>query len=144
MIEKTFGKRRLMVFGTFDVFHKGHEDFFRQAKMLGDYLIVVVARDETVNQVKKQLPTNSEEKRVEVIRDSGLVEDVILGNIDDKYLIIKEHRPDIICLGYDQEFFIEHLDTRLEEFGLRKTKIIKLESFKPEIYKSSKLRKFLR
>jgi len=42
-------------------------------------------------------------------------------------------------LGYDQEFFIENLGKKLQEFGLEKTKIIRLASFKPEQYKSSLL-----
>ena len=47
-------RKKVMVFGTFDIFHKGHENFLKQAKKLGDCLTVVVARDETV--LKFKLP----------------------------------------------------------------------------------------
>ena len=46
---------KVMVFGTFDYLHEGHKDFFRQAKQYGDELVVVVARDETVKQIKGKL-----------------------------------------------------------------------------------------
>lgn len=131
----------VMVFGTFDIFHPGHRSFLRQAKKCGNYLIVVVARDKTVEQVKKHTTINNEKKRKETIRESGLVDEVILGSLKDKYAVIKKHKPNVICLGYDQKFFIDKLEEKIAEFGLKKTKIFKLKPFKPEMYKSSKLRK---
>ncbi|MFA6383592.1 MAG: adenylyltransferase/cytidyltransferase family protein [Parcubacteria group bacterium] len=133
-------KSRVMVFGTFDIFHPGHRSFLRQAKKLGDYLIVVVARDKTVEITKKQKPINKEAIRVKIIKNSQLADKVILGGIGDKYAVIKKHRPDIICLGYDQKYFIDGLREELERSGLKKTKIIKLKSYRPEIYKTSKLK----
>ena len=47
--------------------------------------------------------------------------------------------PDIICLGYDQKTFIDNLESKLVDFGLA-TKIVRLKSFHPEKYKSSKLK----
>jgi len=76
-----------------------------------------------------------------MIQESALADEVILGSLGDKYAIIKKRKPNVICLGYDQEFFIENLKSKLKEFGLIKTEIIRLKSYKPEIYKSSKLRK---
>lgn len=128
---------KAMVFGTFDIFHPGHRDFFRQAKKRGNYLVVIIARDATVEQVKKQRPMNSEQKRLEEIQESGLADEVVLGNLTDWYAVIAEHRPDVICLGYDQEFFVDKLQEKLESFALEKTKIIRLNPFEPEKYKSS-------
>lgn len=128
-----------MVFGTFDIFHKGHKNFLKQAKERGDYLVVVVARDKTIKITKKQDARNKEMKRVKILKNSKLADRVVLGNLGDKYRVIKKHKPDIICLGYDQEFFVRGLKKKLKSFGL-KTEIIRLKSYKPEIYKSSKLR----
>jgi len=130
-----------MVFGTFDIFHPGHRSFLNQAKKYGNYLIVVVARDKTVKVFKKQDTKNKEKVRTKMIQESALADEVILGSLGDKYAIIKKRKPNVICLGYDQEFFIENLKSKLKEFGLIKTEIIRLKSYKPEIYKSSKLRK---
>jgi len=130
-----------MVFGTFDIFHKGHISFLKQARKQGDYLAVVIARDETVKKVKGKYPQNNEEKRLEKVRSSFLADEVVLGSLEDKYLVIKKYQPDVICLGYDQKFFIDDLRLELDKTGLIKTEIIKLRSYHPEIYKSSKLRK---
>lgn len=46
--------KKVMVFGTFDIFHKGHEFYFSKAKEYGEELIVIVARDETVLKIKKK------------------------------------------------------------------------------------------
>ncbi len=131
---------KIMAFGTFDIFHEGHENFLRQAREYGDYLIVVIARDETVEKVKSRLPQNDENSRLEIIKKSDLADEVILGSLADKYEVIKKYRPEMICLGYDQEIFTENLREKLKEFDLSKTKIVRLKAYYPEKYKSSKLR----
>ena len=133
--------KKVMVFGTFDIFHKGHKDFFRQARKFGEYLIVVIARDETVRKIKGKLPQNNEIIRQRAVIKSSLADEVILGNLEDKYLVIEKYRPKIICLGYDQTAFIDNLQEKLKEFNLEKTRIIKLKPYYSEKYKSSKLRK---
>lgn len=131
---------KVMVFGTFDLFHPGHKNFLRQAKKYGGYLIVVVARDKTVEDIKNQRPRNQETKRVKILKNSKLADKVVLGCLHDKYAVIKMYKPDIICLGYDQKFFVDKLTDKINEYKL-KIKIIRLKAHKPEIYKSSKLRK---
>lgn len=133
--------KKIMLFGTFDVFHEGHKDFFRQAREYGDYLIVVVARDKNVLKLKGRLPNNNEIARQKEISDSKFADIVVLGDLDNKYKVIQKFKPDIICVGYDQKYSREELKEKLAEFGLNKTQIIRLKSFYPEIYKSSKLRK---
>lgn len=137
-------KKVVMIFGTFDIFHKGHVDFLRQAKGLGDYLIVVVARDKTIKKVKGDYPLNNENSRLTAISKSRLADKVTLGNLRDKYQIIKKYKPDVIALGYDQNFFIDKLKAKLIEFNLSKTRIIRMKAYHPEIYKSSKLKDKMR
>lgn len=129
-----------MVFGTFDIFHKGHKYFFRQTKEFGDYLIVIVARDETVNKVKGEYPLNNENERLEKLKECELVNEVVLGNLGDKYEVIKEIKPDVICLGYDQNIFVDGLKDKLEFFGMESTEVERMKAYYPEKYKSSKLK----
>lgn len=131
--------RTILVFGTFDIFHKGHESFLRQAREYGGVLIVVVARDKTVWKVKGRLPKNTELVRLEKIKKSGLADKVILGNLRNKYAVIEKIKPDVICLGYDQMAFVDNLAGFLFEKGMKNVKIKRLESYKPDIFKSSKL-----
>lgn len=131
--------KEVMVFGTFDIFHKGHINFLKQARRKGDFLMVVIARDETVAKIKKQGTRNKEQKRKRILENSQLADKVILGNLGDKYSVIKKYQPDMICLGYDQKVFIDKLKDKLKQFGLKKTKIKKLKPFHPEKYKSSLL-----
>lgn len=119
--------------------HPGHRSFLKQAKKYGEYLIVIVARDKTVEKVKKKT-VNHEGKRLKNMKNSKLADKVILGSLTDKYAAIKKYRPDTICLGYDQKYFIYGLKAELEKANLAKTKIIRLKPYKSEIYKTSKLK----
>lgn len=126
----------VMAFGTFDVFHAGHEDFLNQAKQLGDLLIVVVARDITVKNVKGDYPEQHERLRAKVIKEMGIADKVLLGYTDDKYKVIKKYKPDIIALGYDQFVFTYKLHKILIDEKMD-TEIIRLNPYKPQVYKSS-------
>ena len=55
--------KRVVATGTFDGIHKGHEFFLSEAKKLGDWLGVVIARDATVKQVKGRTPIRNQKQR---------------------------------------------------------------------------------
>ena len=129
-----------MVFGTFDILHKGHEYLLREAGKYGDYLTVVLARDKTVLKVKKRKPVYSEKKRLENLKKLKIANKIILGSLKDKYSHIIKENPNVICLGYDQKAFTKNLKENLAKRNLF-PKRIRLKSFHPEKYKSSVLRK---
>ena len=132
-------QKKVLVFGTFDGLHEGHKDFFRQAKEFGDYLVVVVGRDSTVSKVKKRLPKFNEDERLVAVQKAPHVDYARLGNEGvSPYEVLKEVNPDVICLGYDQTFFVDKLAEKIKEFSLN-IEIKRMVAFKPEIYKSSKL-----
>ncbi|MBR9675495.1 FAD synthase [Candidatus Woesearchaeota archaeon] len=135
---------RVLVFGTFDLLHKGHTYFLEEAKRLGDELVVVVARDKTVQEIKHKKPEDDEEKRKENLELQSVVDKVVLGSTsDDKYEVIEEVKPNVIVLGYDQKNYTEKLSEELLKRGLS-AKIIRLsKSYKPEKYKTSKIREQL-
>ena len=58
---------KVLAFGTFDIFHPGHEFYLKSAAKHGS-LHVVVARDSTVESVKGRKPKNNEDARLAVIR----------------------------------------------------------------------------
>ena len=99
-----------MAFGTFDLLHPGHINFLQQAKKHGN-LVVVIARDRTVKQVKGKLPKYNEKQRRRAVKSSDIADKVVLGSLTDKYAAIKKYRPDLIALGYDQKHFVNELES---------------------------------
>ena len=130
--------KKVIVFGTFDGLHEGHLNFFEQAREYGDYLLVVIGRDSTVVNVKKRLPKHNEKERLSSVLRCGLVDEARLGNEGTSpYKVIEETKPDIICLGYDQIYFTDKLESALKNMGLENIEIKRLKAYKPEIYHSS-------
>jgi len=131
--------KKVLVTGTFDRLHPGHINFLNQARKLGDYLVVIVARDKTVVKIKGKSPRFDEKKRAESIRQAKIANRVLLGKIRDKYKIIEEVKPDIMALGYDQKAFTQNLKKELSKRGLS-VAIRRLKPHRPHIYKSSLMR----
>jgi FAD synthetase len=131
---------RVMVFGVFDLLHPGHEAFLRQAKKLGKFLIVSVARDKNVKKVKKFLPVFDEKERMRHIKDLKIANKVILAGDKDPWPHIVKERPDIIALGYDQKDYVGDLKNELKKRKLN-IKVMRLKAFRPEVFKSSIMRK---
>ncbi|MBI3032554.1 adenylyltransferase/cytidyltransferase family protein [Candidatus Woesearchaeota archaeon] len=128
---------RVMAFGTFDLFHQGHRYYLQQAKSYGDELMVVIARDDTVKKIKGFLPKQSEQERKKAVEASEIPTKVVLGNKEDLLTVIGEYKPDVICLGYDQQ------SNNVEEYIMQNNLPIlikRIPSFKPDEYKSSKFR----
>ena len=125
--------KKIIVFGSFDPLHKGHRDFFCQAKNLGDYLIVVVARDEQISRIKNHESRIKEDERLETVQAEKNVDQAMLGDIGENYTVLKKIMPDIIAIGYDQKIPKDLKDK------VSKLKTVRLKPFHPEKYKSSKI-----
>jgi len=132
--------KKTMAFGSFDILHDGHKHYLKEAKSFGDYLIVVVARDSNIMRFKGKKPVNNEQQRLKNIKKLKFVDKAVLGNKQDILKVLEKYKPDIICLGYDQKTIDENkLKGELEKRSL-KAKIVRCRPFKPEVYKSSKIR----
>lgn len=134
----SFVMKKVIAFGSFDVLHEGHKHYLEEAKSYGDYLIVVIARDGNILKFKGKKPRNDEAHRLGEIGKLDFVDETVLGNKEDIFKVLEEHKPDIICLGYDQKMDEGKLREELEKRNL-KAEIVRAKPFKPEIYKSSKL-----
>jgi FAD synthetase len=127
--------KKVMAFGTFDLLHPGHLHYLQEAKKYGDFLIVVVARDSTVLQVKQKLPKNNEEQRCKNLERLNIADKIVLGDKKDKLKIITDEKPDVLAFGYDQKMPVDDLKSKLDSNIVLKT----VTALKPEIYKSSLL-----
>jgi len=132
----------VMTGGVFDILHIGHLATLRAAKELGDVLVVVVARDSTVERLKKRRPLNPETHRLELVSALRPVDAAILGGLGDPYETVELVGPDIIALGYDQKHDEDEIRAELEKRGLN-VDVIRLDVEVPEVKSSKILMKLL-
>jgi len=118
---------KVMATGTFDILHLGHIYFLKEAKKLGDTLAVVVATDSTVRKLKHE-PVNPEKIRLELIKELRVVDEAYLGHKEDMYKIVKEIKPDIIALGYDQVHDEKSVEKELKKRNIN-AKVVRLTEF---------------
>lgn len=130
--------KRVMVFGTFDILHPGHIYFLRQARKLGDFLIVVLAREGNVKKIKGHKPFHSEQDRKKLLESIKFVNKVVLGSKKISLQPILKYQPDVISLGYDQKVYTEGLKQKLARRGF-KVRIVRMKPYKVKIYQSRKL-----
>ena len=129
-----------MVFGVFDRLHPGHVSFLEQAAAHGKELVVVVARDASVLELKQRMPHHSEHDRMRAVRNVLGVNRVVFGDeTRGSYAVIQNHKPDMICLGYDQYGLAQDLIKRMEEGQLDSIPLVSLVAHQPEVFHTSLL-----
>jgi FAD synthetase len=134
--------RSVMVFGTFDILHMGHIHLFQQARLVGDHLIVVVARSVNVENVKGRYPINTDDDRRDLLLHIDLVDEAVLGGEIDVYEIVGRYKPDTILLGYDQTAFVDRLEEKLQELSPA-TMIRRATPFAKNRHKSQKIKDYI-
>jgi len=98
---KSEGEKIVFTNGCFDLLHIGHIRYLKEAKKLGDILIVGLNSDASVRRLKPQRPINEESQRAEVLASLAVVDFVTLFSEDTPYELIKSIRPDVIVKGGD-------------------------------------------
>jgi len=94
--------RKIITFGTFDVFHVGHINILERARTMGDYLIVGVSSDALNFSKKNRYPIYSEVDRVKIISAMRFVDEVFIEeSLDLKLDYIKKYNADILVMGDD-------------------------------------------
>ncbi len=129
--------KKVMCFGAFDGLHPGHLDFFKQAKKLGDFLVVSVGTDKNVARIKGRPPLFSQDERVELIGQVKIVDEAVLGSEDDYWGHIKSLAPDVICLGYDQWASEAEVKSELAKIGMAGVRVVRLKPHKIDRAKST-------
>jgi len=119
---------KVMATGAFDILHMGHIYFLKEAKKLGDKLVVVVACDSTIRKLKHE-PVTSEKMRLQLIKELKIVDEAYLGQKDDIYKIVEDIKPDIIALGYDQIHDEKIILQNLKNRNI-KSKIVRISKYK--------------
>ncbi|MEM1581443.1 MAG: adenylyltransferase/cytidyltransferase family protein [Candidatus Bathyarchaeia archaeon] len=139
-MERGVGAKKIKVVlaeGTFDLLHYGHVYYLTGAKRAGgenSRLIVIVARDKTVEKLKGRKPVIPEDQRRAIVEALKVVDEAILGFEEmDMVRVIEKIKPDIIALGYDKEEIEKNLKKYIEEkkLGIEVIRIGRFEGKEP-------------
>jgi FAD synthetase len=126
--------------GVFDLLHLGHLRFLEESKKKGgpgSKLVVVIARDKTVFRRKGKRPVVPEDQRRELVAALRVVDRAILGREEIDLLgILKEVKPDIVCVGYDQNE-IRAAVARLVRRERLPVRVVRIRRFGPIGFNSS-------
>jgi FAD synthetase len=144
MASKRGKKKVVLASGVFDLLHLGHIKFLEEAKKAGSKdaeLIVIIARDSTVEENKGRKPIMSENQRRALVESLKVVDEAVLGfekfDLGD---VIERIKPDIIALGYDQADIEKGVKEYVDKHKLN-IKVIRVGKFEEdELDSSSKIR----
>ncbi|MBN2279566.1 MAG: glycerol-3-phosphate cytidylyltransferase [Candidatus Marinimicrobia bacterium] len=125
--------KKVITYGTFDLFHYGHLRILKRARELGDYLIVAVSTDE-FNAVKGKKCTYPYEHRAAIVEAIKYVDEVIPEHrweqkIDD----IQAHGINVFVMGSDWEGKFNELEEYCDVVYLPRTQDISTTQIKHEI-----------
>jgi FAD synthetase len=143
--EQTVKKRTVVLAsGVFDLLHLGHVRYLEEAKKAGGEnaeLIVIVARDSTVERRKGYKPVMSENQRRALVEALKVVDEAILGYEEfDLGKVIEKIKPDVIAIGHDQNSMEKAVKDYIREKGLN-IKVVRISKFsEDELDSSSKIK----
>lgn len=94
--------KRVITFGTFDVFHVGHVNILERCATLGDTLIVGVSSDALNFSKKQRYPIYSEQDRMKIIQSLSFVDEVFVEHsLEKKREYIEFYKADVLAMGDD-------------------------------------------
>ena len=129
------GKKIVLAGGVFDIIHPGHIHTLNAAKALGGILVVAIATDKTAKKMKKRSPLHNQELRRELVSCLSMVDKAIVGHEDDIFQTVKEVKPNIIVLGYDQVHQEKFISDGCKRINLN-VEIVRLETPVPHLSSS--------
>jgi len=95
-------KKIVFTNGVFDIIHRGHIEYLREAKKLGDILLIGLNSDSSVKTIKgNKRPINNENDRAAVLDNLKPVDYVVIFNEENPYNLIRQILPDFLVKGGD-------------------------------------------
>ena len=134
-LKKSSTKKIVLAGGVFDIIHPGHIHTLNAAKALGSILVVAIATDKTAEKMKKRPPLHNQELRRELVSCLSMVDKAIVGHEDDIFQTVKEVKPNIIVLGYDQIHQEKFISDGCKRINLN-VEIVRLQSPVPHLSSS--------
>lgn len=125
--------KKVITYGTFDLFHVGHVNILRRARELGDYLIVALSSDE-FNAIKNKKAYHSYEDRKQILEAIRYVDEVIPEfTWEQKIKDVQEHNVDVFVMGDDWEGKFDFLKEYCEVVYLPRTEGISTTKIKQDL-----------
>ncbi len=125
--------KKIITYGTFDLFHFGHLEILRRAKELGDYLIVAISTD-SFNDLKGKKCVYPFEHRRDIVRSIKYVDKVISEeNWEQKRIDIQTNQVDIFVMGDDWNGKFDTLDDICNVVYLKRTAGISTSELKSNL-----------
>ncbi len=119
--------RKVLVGGVFSLLHPGHIFFLKAARRLGTSLVVVVAHDRTAGRKSGRLSFSAKDRK-DMVGSLGFVDKVRVGHPSDMMKAVREEKPDVIALGFDQDD--NEIRKRLKAMGI-KCKVVRIKKRLP-------------
>ena len=114
---------KVITYGTYDLFHYGHQRLLERAKALGDYLIVGVTADDFDKNRGKINVQQSLMERIESVRATGLADEIIIEEYEGQKIDdIKRYDIDIFTVGSDWKGYFDYLNEYCHVVYLERTK----------------------
>jgi glycerol-3-phosphate cytidylyltransferase len=114
--------KKIITFGTFDVFHVGHVRILQRAADLGDHLTVGISSDALNESKKGRLPVYSQESRMEIIAAMSCVDEVFVEeSLELKGDYIEQYNADALVMGDDWKGKFDHFESQCDVIYMSRT-----------------------
>ena len=125
--------KKVITYGTFDLFHEGHYRLLERAKQLGDYLIVGVTTENYDDSRGKLNVQEGLMKRIENVKNSGIADEIIIEEYEgQKINDIQKNKVDIFAIGSDWVGKFDYLNEYCEVIYLERTKDVSSTQLRAE------------
>jgi rfaE bifunctional protein nucleotidyltransferase chain/domain len=125
-------KKIVLVGGCFDLLHFGHISFLKQAKALGEYLIVALESDENVRRKKGDArPIHTQTQRKEMLESLSFVDEVIalppMHGYPDYLKLVQKIKPAVIAVTEGDHTKVKKME-QAKEVGATVVEIPKIHT----------------
>ena len=125
--------KKVITYGTYDLFHQGHYNLLKRAKELGDYLIVGVTTDNFDLARGKMNTCNNVMDRIEAVKATGLADQIVIEEyLGQKIDDIQKYNVDVFAIGSDWEGYFDYLKEFCEVVYLPRTQGISSSQLRQE------------